>query len=713
MIKKIIIPILTVFLTISLNAGSFTSTQGKNTREIKDITVTAKPVNVKDLDQPYKDWMDLASYIITPIEKETFLKLTNNRDRDSFISLFWKLRDPTGGTPENEFREEHIKRFQYANRYFKYGTPMPGWKTDRGKMYILLGPPVEVNEIASKSDLYPVLIWEYYGGPEKGLPTAFNIVFYKRSGSGDYVLYIPTIDGPAALLISNIAQVDPYDYSKLYEKIHKSEPAVADICLSLIPGEEMESFSPSLQSNLLISQIYELPKKNLNASYAKNFLNYKGIVETSVMTDYINLKTDLYVLREPTLDMNFVHFALRPDRVSVDYAADTDKYYFNYNLIVVLKKGEDVVMEYNKNFPFYYTQDELNEKISNGVIISDYFPVIEGDYKLTAVLQNSVNKEVSYFEHEIGTSIPTASSARVFGPLISYQALSADKKAGFAAFTVMGTSIKIDPQRTFGLTESLYATFYVDLGTDTKKARAEMEVVCQDDTRPYSKIYSFELPVGEKYYIFTQNLEKLKYGNYLVKVSVLGEGNIRLDAKEKDFMVSPLSNISHPPSASKLLKNENHFLFYMMLANQYENVKNAEKAGEYYEKALTLNASYPPLIKAYAAFLSSRGNYDRVLAIVENIKDQEKEAFDYHALKGKALYYRGKYRDAALELLEANKLYDSDVMVLNTLGFCFVRLGDTDEARRVLSASLVVNQDQQDIIEVLERLKKDEKKKNK
>jgi tetratricopeptide (TPR) repeat protein len=277
----------------------------------------------------------------------------------------------------------------------------------------------------------------------------------------------------------------------------------------------------------------------------------------------------------------------------------------------------------------------------------------------------------------------------------------------------MGASIKIDPQRTFGLNEPIYITFYADLGTAKKKARAEMEVVCQDETRPYSKTYSFELPPGEKYYTFTQNLEQLKYGNYLVKIRAFGEGNTLLDAKEKDFMVSPLANIPHPPAASKLLKNENHFLFYMMLASQYENVKNPEKAGDYYEKALALNASYPPLVKAYAAFLLTRGNYHRLLAIVENIKDGEKDAFDYHTLKGKALYYLGKYREAALELQEANKIYDSDVAVLNTLGFCLVRLGDIEEARRVLSASLVVNRDQQDIIEVLERLKKDEKKKNK
>ena len=715
-IKSIFTVLLMVFWAVTLKAENVTPAQEKSNSKTT-VIVNAKPTNVKDLDQPYRDWLDLVYYIISPLEKETFFKLTNNRDRDAFINLFWKLRDPTPGTSKNEFREEHVKRFQHANRYFKFGGPLPGWKTDRGKIYILLGPPVNENEVLNKRDLYPVLIWDYYGGPEKGLPTAFNIVFYKRSGSGDYVLYIPSIDGPASLLILGTAQIDPYDYTTIYGKLIDIEPAVAKICLSLIPGEDMSNFSPSLQSNLLISQIYELPQKNLNVSYAKNFLNYKGIVETSVMTDYINLKTDWYILKEPMLNMNFVHFALRPDRISVAYDGDIDKYYFNYNLIVALKKGEDVVMEYTKNFPFYYTQDELNEKIADGVILTDYFPVIDGNYKLMVVLQNSVNKEVSYCEQNIGNSKDVASGgagaspARIFGPLISYQASPVDKKAGFAPFTIMGTSIKIDPQRTFGLKDPLYVTFYVDLGPGKIKAHAEMEVESQDESRPYTKTYSFELPQAEKYHTFTQNLEKLKYGNYLVKTRLIGENNIILDAEEKDFMVSPLATISHPPLASKLLKNENYFLFYMMLANQFENVKNTEKAEEYYEKALALNASYPPLVKAYAGFLLNQRNYDHMLTIVENIKDQEKEAFDYHSLKGKGFYYFEKYDDAVRELLAANKIYDSDVSVLNTLGFCFIRLGEIEEAKRVLSASLVVNQDQADIIEILKRLNKDDKKK--
>ena len=113
-------------------------------------------IKAKDLDKKYQDWLDMVHYIITSTEKEIFFMLTNNRDRDAFINLFWNLRDPTKGTPQNEYKDEHMKRFKYANRYFR-GGPGPGWRSDRGRIYIVLGPPVNVNEVF-KNGLVPVLL---------------------------------------------------------------------------------------------------------------------------------------------------------------------------------------------------------------------------------------------------------------------------------------------------------------------------------------------------------------------------------------------------------------------------------------------------------------------------------------------------------------------------------------------------------------------------
>jgi len=98
----------------------------------------------KELDPSMKHWLDEdVRYIITDEEREAFLKLSNAEERDAFIEQFWLRRDPTPDTPENEFKEEHYRRIAYANEHFPSG--IPGWRTDRGRIYIVFGPPDEID----------------------------------------------------------------------------------------------------------------------------------------------------------------------------------------------------------------------------------------------------------------------------------------------------------------------------------------------------------------------------------------------------------------------------------------------------------------------------------------------------------------------------------------------------------------------------------------
>ena len=85
------------------------------------------------------------AYIIAPYEREEFLKLTNDKDRDRFIVNFWERRDPTPDTTENEFKEEHYRRIAYSN--FHFADTLPGWKTDRGRVYIVFGPVREMSAL--------------------------------------------------------------------------------------------------------------------------------------------------------------------------------------------------------------------------------------------------------------------------------------------------------------------------------------------------------------------------------------------------------------------------------------------------------------------------------------------------------------------------------------------------------------------------------------
>jgi len=131
-----------------------------------------------NLPEPYAKWLEEeVVYIIAPLEKEIFLQLQTNRERDLFIQAFWAQRDPSKGDSENEFRKEHNRRIDYANQYFGRVTPKAGWRTSRGRMYIILGPPNDIIRFEGKNQVYNTEVWFYQGLSDVGLPPGFNLVF--------------------------------------------------------------------------------------------------------------------------------------------------------------------------------------------------------------------------------------------------------------------------------------------------------------------------------------------------------------------------------------------------------------------------------------------------------------------------------------------------------------------------------------------------------
>jgi GWxTD domain-containing protein len=106
----------------------------------------------------YDKWLrEDVAYIITDQERTAFKQLGTDEEREHFIEQFWLRRDPTPGTPSNEMKEEHYRRIAYTNEHF--ATGIPGWKTDRGRVYITYGPPDEIED--HSKDNPPVQLWRY------------------------------------------------------------------------------------------------------------------------------------------------------------------------------------------------------------------------------------------------------------------------------------------------------------------------------------------------------------------------------------------------------------------------------------------------------------------------------------------------------------------------------------------------------------------------
>jgi len=127
----------------------------------------------------YQRWIDEdVVYIATPDERARFLALTDNAARDSFIVQFWEKRNPNPGNPENTFKEEHYRRIAYSNAHFAAGVP--GWKTDRGCVYIVNGPPDEIQSTVTPP--HPSQVWKYKSGKQFRFVDECDCGQYRISG---------------------------------------------------------------------------------------------------------------------------------------------------------------------------------------------------------------------------------------------------------------------------------------------------------------------------------------------------------------------------------------------------------------------------------------------------------------------------------------------------------------------------------------------------
>src|SRR6185437_1577550 len=147
--------------------------------------------------------------------------------RDKFIEHFWAIRNPVPGSDVNTYKDDIYQRIAYANAHFGIGSGEEGWRTDRGRAYITLGAPKQIQRYYGAPNLRPMEIW-FYSNASPALPPFFYIVFYQRDNLGDYRFYSPYMDGPE----------------------------VAHIAQTLLPGEPLDPNGRiSLESDMLLANV--------------------------------------------------------------------------------------------------------------------------------------------------------------------------------------------------------------------------------------------------------------------------------------------------------------------------------------------------------------------------------------------------------------------------------------------------------------------------
>src|ERR1700727_405597 len=190
--------------TAPASTAAMTSSQAQPADEVDPLKRTPSEKQKKqqkrslkvELSKTYKKWLNEdVVWIITDEERAAFKQLSNDEERDNFIEAFWQRRDPTPDTEENEYKEEHYRRIAYANEHFPAG--IPGWKSDRGRMYIVYGPPDEIDDHSSggtydrpieegggTTSTFPFVDWTYRY--IEGVGTNVKIEFVDPTMSGEF-----------------------------------------------------------------------------------------------------------------------------------------------------------------------------------------------------------------------------------------------------------------------------------------------------------------------------------------------------------------------------------------------------------------------------------------------------------------------------------------------------------------------------------------------
>ena len=164
----------------------------------------------RELERPFRKWLDEdVAYIISPEERAAFKRLQTAEEMEQFIEQFWLRRDPTPDTTENEYKEEHYRRIAYANERFASG--FPGWKMDRGRIYITFGPPDEIEdhpggsyvrpyeEGGGTTSTYPFQVWRYRW--IEGIGNDVLIEFVDTTMTGEYHMTMDPSEKDALLYV--------------------------------------------------------------------------------------------------------------------------------------------------------------------------------------------------------------------------------------------------------------------------------------------------------------------------------------------------------------------------------------------------------------------------------------------------------------------------------------------------------------------------------
>jgi GWxTD domain-containing protein len=476
----------------SSSDSSSSSSSSSNETVAKPLTKKQKKKKEKALEQelsgPWKKWLNEdVVYIITDEEKQAFKRLKTDEEREQFVEEFWRRRDPTPDTEENEYKEEHYRRIAYANDHFSSG--IPGWKTDRGMIYIKYGPPDEIDshpsggtyerpieEGGGETSTYPFEDWRYRY--IDGIGSNIVIEFVDPTMSGEYHIALDPEEKDALLYVpgAGLTMMEQMGLADKTQRFQRTDGTHLGTGNQPLP-ESMDEFT-RLETYAKLQAPPVVKFKDLDAVVDSN-IRYNTL-PMQVRVDYIKV-TDATVYANITIlfknsDLNY--------QTKDGIAKATVNIYGRVTSLTrrPVNWFEDTV---TASIPAEMLQKDMN----GSQIYSKRIGLAPGTYRLNIVAKDTVGNTMNTYEQALRVPLyddeQLAASSVILADELERVPL---KSIGTGPFVIRSSKVRPRVNDTFRRDETMgiYTELY-NLGGDQKthkpQGTIEYEVVNNADNK--------------------------------------------------------------------------------------------------------------------------------------------------------------------------------------------------------------------------------------
>jgi tetratricopeptide (TPR) repeat protein len=526
-----------------------------------------------------------------------------------------------------------------------------------------------------------------------GLPNAFNVVFYKPYGAGDYDLYSPVRDGPQKLM-SNYSG-DTADYTAAFEALQDINADVAEVSLTLIPNDYFVGMAPSIPSDILIAK--DIPVagyEKVHDDYAEKLLKYKDIVEVEYSANYISSDSLVHVFRNDT-GRAFVHYLIEPSKFSIELSEGIYRTVLDINGIVSDAKG-DTVYQFTRSIAVELNSEQF-EKIKDRLVsFQDEFPLIDGDYKLSLLWKDTTSKEFTSVEATL--HVPAVQKLTMSSPLLANKVIRSPELHGITKpFTTAGLQLVASPRNDFAAKDTM--SVYVELGglTDTMEKNGSLRFTIEKEDQPFQLFTRSLTDYQDPAHVVEDiPLANFRPAYYAVNVALLDANKTEVVSGKTPFFVSLRPQVPRPWIIYAPLPPPGDPAFTNILGMQSLRLHDLRRAMPLLEEAFRKNPDSVPFALDYC----------RALFAAKDFEGLRKVALPFYANKGKCEFAQflgetsralGDYAQAIGYFKAYLVSYGTNLNVLNAIGECYFRSGDISQALTAWKKSLEINPDQDEL----------------